>query len=86
LVLLSLCHTCRFRGISFLRFLLSRERDFDAFGTLGRARRRRPVIEVYPKGFVPYHVALLRDKTAQKPGGPTEKIVEGEVDRSSHRA
>jgi hypothetical protein len=75
LVLLSLCHTCRYRGISFLKFLLSRERDIDAFGTRGRARRRRPVIEVYPKGFVPPHLARLRDKAAQKQGAPTEPVV-----------
>src|SRR5207249_9759746 len=57
LVLLSLCHTCRYRGISFLKFLLSRERDIDAFGVKGRAKRRRPLIEVYPKGLVPPHLA-----------------------------
>jgi hypothetical protein len=76
LVLLSLCHTCRYRRISFLKFLLSRERDIDAFGTPGRARQRCAVIEVYPKGFVPPHLARLRDKAAQKSGGPTEQIVE----------
>jgi predicted RecB family nuclease len=65
LVLLSLCHTCRYQGISFLKFLLSRERDIDVFGTRGRARRRRPVIEVYPKGFIPPHLARLRDKAAK---------------------
>jgi hypothetical protein len=75
LVLLSLCHTCRYRGISFLKFLLSRERDIDAFGRPGRARRRRPRIEVYPKGFIPPHLARLRDKAAQKSGGPSEPIV-----------
>jgi hypothetical protein len=76
LVLLSLCHTCRYRGISFLKFLLSRERDIDAFGTRGRARRQRPVIEVYPKDFVPPHLARLRNKAAQKSGGLTEQVVE----------
>jgi hypothetical protein len=75
LVLLSLCQTCRYRGISFLKFLLSRERDVDAFGTPGR-RRRQPVIEVYPKGFVPPHLARLQDKVAQKSGGTTEQVLE----------
>jgi hypothetical protein len=75
-VLLSLCQTCRYRGISFLKFLLSRERDVDAFGTPGRPKRRRPVIEVYPKGFVPPHLARLRAKATQKSGGVTEQIVE----------
>ena len=31
LVLLSLYQTCRYRGVSFLKFLLSRETDIDAF-------------------------------------------------------
>jgi hypothetical protein len=78
LVLLSLCHTCRYRGISFLRFLLSRERDLDLFGISGRARRRRPVIEVYPKGFVPPHIVRLRDKAAQQPDGSTDQVAEKE--------
>jgi hypothetical protein len=76
LVLLSLCHTCRYRGISFLKFLLSRERAIDAFGIQGRARRWRPVIEVYPKGFIPVHLARQRDKGARKAGGPSEQIIE----------
>jgi uncharacterized protein (TIGR03067 family) len=50
LVLLSLYQTCRYRGVSFLKFLLSRERDLDAFCQRPRRRRRVPVIEVYPKG------------------------------------
>jgi predicted RecB family nuclease len=75
LVLLSLCHTCRYRGISFLKFLLSRERDIDAFGTRGRARRQRPAIEVYPKGFVPHQLARLQERATQKPGSPTEQVV-----------
>jgi hypothetical protein len=73
LVLLSLCHTCRYRGISFLKFLLSRERDIDAFGTQRRVRRR-PLIEVYPKGYVPPHLARLRKKKGQKSEVPGEQI------------
>ena len=76
LVMLSLCHTCRYRGISFLKFLLSRERDIDSFVTRSRPRRRRPVIEVYPKGFVPPHIAQLRDKATRKSGDPTDQVVE----------
>src|SRR5207253_1077848 len=48
LVLLSLCHTCRYKGISFLKFLLSRERDIDAFCEGKRRRLRLPVVELYP--------------------------------------
>jgi hypothetical protein len=52
LVLLSICHTCYYKGISFLKFLLSRERDMDAFCQKPRRRRRLPSIEIYPKGVV----------------------------------
>jgi predicted RecB family nuclease len=66
LVLLSLCHTCRYRGVSFLKFLLSRDRDIDSF--CARKRRRKPsnAIEVYPKGFIPPHLATLRKKKSQE--------------------
>ena len=78
LVLLGVSETCRYRGISFLKFLLSRERDIDAFGTRGRGRQRRPpVIEVYPKGFVPPHLARLRGRAAKESGGATEQVVDG---------
>ncbi len=52
LVLLSLYQTCRYRGVSFLKFLRSRERDVDTFCENPRRKRRRPLIEVYPKGVV----------------------------------
>lgn len=51
LVLLSLCQTCQYKGVSFLKFLLSREKDIDAFCQRPR-RRPLPSIEVYPKGVV----------------------------------
>jgi uncharacterized protein (TIGR03067 family) len=50
LVLLSLYQTCRYRGVSFLKFLLSKERDLDAFCQGRRRKRRVSAIEVYPKG------------------------------------
>jgi hypothetical protein len=52
LVLLSICHTCHYKGVSFLKFLLSKERDMDAFCEGRRRRRKSPVVEVYPKGVV----------------------------------
>jgi hypothetical protein len=52
LVLLSMYQTCNYKDISFLRFLLSRERDIDAFCKRPRLKRRLPEIEVYPKGVV----------------------------------
>jgi hypothetical protein len=66
LVLLSLYQTCRVRDISFLKFLLSRERDMDAFTAGKRRRRRAPRIEIYPKGYVPSSIgSLRRAKTAR---------------------
>ena len=53
LVLLSICHTCRYKGVSFLKFLLSRRKDLDVFCEGKRTKRRSPTIEVYPKGFIP---------------------------------
>jgi len=55
LLLLSLYQTCRYKGVSFLKFLLSRQRDIDAFCAKRRAARR-PDVELYPKGFVPPHL------------------------------
>ncbi len=52
LVLLSLCQTCHYKGVSFLRFLLSRERDIDEFRQHQKRKRRVPSIETYPKGIV----------------------------------
>jgi hypothetical protein len=55
LVLLSICQTCRYNRASFLRFLLSRQRNLQAFCQGKRSKRRPPVIELYPRGFVPSH-------------------------------
>ena len=61
LVLLSLYQSCRYKGVSFFKFLLSKERDIDAFCHGGR-KKRRAEIEVYPKGFIPPHLASLRKR------------------------
>ncbi len=62
LVLLSICQTCRYKGDSFLQFLLSKERDVDVFCERKQRRRRLPSVELYPKGFVPPHLARLHKK------------------------
>jgi uncharacterized protein YprB with RNaseH-like and TPR domain len=54
LVLLSLFQTCRYKGVSFYKFLLSREQDINAFRRTKRPVRQAPAIEVYPPGFVPF--------------------------------
>ena len=73
LVLLSLYQTCRARDVSFLKFLLSRESNLDAF--IGkRQRRRAPRIELYPKGYLPSAiVSLRRAKRSATRGSPIPK-------------
>ncbi len=66
LVLLSLYQTCRVRDISFLKFLLSQERDIDVFAAGKRRRRRSQRIEVYPRGYLPPSmISLRRGRAAQ---------------------
>jgi predicted RecB family nuclease len=69
LILLGVCHTCWYKGVSFLKFLLSRERDMDAFCQAPSRRRRTPLIELYPKGverpdFSPSTMKPRKQKTA----------------------
>jgi predicted RecB family nuclease len=67
LVLLSLCHTCRYRGVSFFQFLRSGQKDLDLFCRTGR-RRRLAEIQMYPKGFIPPHYSsVLKPRKAQEP-------------------
>jgi hypothetical protein len=49
LVLLSLYQTCKYKRISFLKFLLSGETDIDAF-CAGSGKRVLPAIELYAAG------------------------------------
>jgi hypothetical protein len=51
LVLLSVCVTCKYKQVSFLRFMLSREYDIDIFAQQGKVKGRVRKIELYPKGF-----------------------------------
>ena len=55
LVLLSICQTCHYKGIDFLKFLLSKEKDIDAFNKRKHQKIRLSKIELYPKGFVPIY-------------------------------
>jgi predicted RecB family nuclease len=51
LVLLSIYMTCKFKGVSFLRFLLSKEKDVDKFCRERPKPPKHSPLEVYPKGF-----------------------------------
>ena len=63
LVLLSIYQTCRYKQISFLKFLLAKQRDIDAFRA-GKRTRRRFGIELYPKGYTPPHLVYLGKRVA----------------------
>jgi hypothetical protein len=51
LVLLSLFQTCKYRGISFLRFLLSRKKSLNDFHDSGRLEHVPIGLELYPRGL-----------------------------------
>jgi hypothetical protein len=53
LVLLSVYQTCKYRGVSFLKFLLSREPDVEVYCQRGREKEELPCFEIYPEGFAP---------------------------------
>jgi hypothetical protein len=65
LVLLTIYQTCRYRGISFLRFLLSRERDIYRFHGSARRTYARASLQVYPEGF--YNYPRRRKRKLRKP-------------------
>jgi predicted RecB family nuclease len=54
LVLLSVYVTCKYRGVSFLKFLLSQEEDVEDYCRRRRKRHGPAVLEVYPEGFPPH--------------------------------
>jgi predicted RecB family nuclease len=69
LVLLSVCQTCKYKGVSFLRFLLSEKPDIDAFCRTKQHRPTLPSIELYPEGFVhPNRVNRHKKKVHQEQG------------------
>jgi hypothetical protein len=63
LVLLSVQQTCKYRGVSFLMFLLSQEEDVEAYCRRGRKKNPPPTLEVYPEDFFRTHFK----KKAPKP-------------------
>ena len=65
LVLLSVQQTCKYRGVSFLKFLLSREEDVAAFCERRRTENEPPALEVYPDGFSRTHRKTLEGAIAE---------------------
>ena len=64
LVLLSIYQTCKYRGISFLRFLVSQERDLNGFHDSGRMRTPKLSLQVYGEGFSSF-ARNQKSKTSQ---------------------
>jgi len=62
LVLLSICETCRYKGVSFLHFLLSKARDVDMFCESKHRKRPSSILELYPKRFTHPHLDSLHKK------------------------
>jgi hypothetical protein len=52
LVLLSISVTCKYKDVSFLQFLTSREKDIDVFLKSSCQRRSSSAVELLPDGFV----------------------------------
>lgn len=65
LILLSVYQTCKYRGVSFLKFLLSGEEDVEDFCRRRQKKQRLSGLEVYPEGFP--RECLLRKKADQGP-------------------
>jgi hypothetical protein len=73
LVLLSICQTCRYRGISFLKFLRSKQRDIDAF-VEGRRSKKSSVLERCPKDFAQYRFSRSSEKESETPNVPEDEV------------
>jgi hypothetical protein len=76
--LLSLCQSCKYRGLSFLKFLKSGIRNVDDFCNRGKPGRGQglPSIQLYPKEFTPPHV--LRWNRKRRVGKDATKAEGGE--------
>jgi predicted RecB family nuclease len=75
LVLLSVYQTCKYKGVSFLRFLLSGERDMDRFiQARGKTGLKLP-LEVYPEG-VSANQPKRRDRRRKSSRGDTGQAPE----------
>jgi len=53
LTLLSIQQTCVYKGVSFLKFLVSQEWDIDGFCDGGQRGRRVLSYDLYPEGYIP---------------------------------
>jgi hypothetical protein len=67
LVLLSIYQTCKYKGVSFLKFLLSKEKDVDKF-CQGKPRPyQASSLEVYPNWFLRSHRSKNQKEKVSEP-------------------
>jgi hypothetical protein len=72
LVLLSIYQTCRYKGLSFMKFLLSGERDIDGCFRINTETEPTPAQAPHvPKGF---HAAALRVSQGAHTTSPRQKV------------
>jgi predicted RNA-binding Zn-ribbon protein involved in translation (DUF1610 family) len=81
LLLLSLCQTCQYKGVSFLKFLLSKEQNVDVFIHREKQRQELSDIELYPEGFVPPHFASRLKKASHRGHSDTDTSVPNETEK-----
>jgi Transposase IS66 family len=83
LIFLSIFQTCRYRGMSFLRFLLSREVDLVGFRDRKRPKVRGPLLETFPDGYIPPHYAKLVERQKQRTVDVQQGYCEEHVEHES---
>jgi hypothetical protein len=77
LILLSIYQTCKYKEVSFLKFLLSRDTDIDAFRGGGSRTRIVVDIELYPEGVVSLRASRKRLGIARSAAQPSSAARQG---------
>ncbi len=70
----------KYQGVSFLKFLLSKVQDVDVFCRRTQRRRQRSSVELYPKEFVPPHLANSHKRKSLQEHDDTEVPASTETD------
>jgi hypothetical protein len=76
LVLLSVYQTCKYKGVSFLKFLLSGEMDVDKFIETAGKKRRTTGLELYPRDFASHHPRRGRRRQQNSSQSDTDQSME----------
>ncbi len=83
LALLSVCHTCYYKGINFWRFLLSRSQDFEGYVDRQSAGRASSQSDMYPEGYVTQFEQLVQRKQSTRVATPTVELPTARVKSST---